>query len=74
MDREIPGSYKVWFLWHVLKTITEQQQFSSIPRFRRLQKLKLLIHEENNSDIGTREIGEIQIDVQWRKYKKPQLG
>ena len=38
-------------------TLSEHHQFSSIPRFRRLQKLKLRVHEEDNSDIGTRKIG-----------------
>ena len=53
-------------VWDVLnRTSSEQQQFSNIPRFRRLQKLKLRTHEEDNSDIGTRKTGKNAPDVQW---------
>ena len=55
----------------IFNTRSEKQQFLNIPRFRRLQILKLRTHEEHNSDIGTRRIGEMAHDIQWSKYEKP---
>ena len=60
MIRTAPTARNIYVSCRCERISEQQQHFSNIPRFTRLQKIeKLRTHEEDSSDIGTREIREI---------------